>query len=187
MTLSPEDLSTLNATALDIYRRNLDLYLAEPSRLAILYGSHFMDQDLRAQAKVICNTASALTGLPAALVLVAENKAILAAYSNDYLDSAKEEEVAVEASMCKYVVNERRPFSVESATTHALVCYHEAVTGPTGLRAYLGVPIIVKQEAVGSLCIWGTQERTFSGLDVEVLVNLAAVLVALEARRDATA
>jgi len=60
------------------------------------------------------------------------------------------------------------------------------VTGPTGVRFYFGVPLVVAEgRAIGTLCVLDRKPRQLNSTQKDSVVNLAQVLVALiEARND---
>ena len=92
----------------------------------------------------------------------------------------------VEWSFCRFAVAAQAPFVVEDATVHPLVRESPPVTLDE-LRCYAGVPLVTSRGvAVGTLCVAGTEPRTFADADVETLRALAAdVMAHLERRTQA--
>lgn len=90
----------------------------------------------------------------------------------------------IEWSFCRHAVDSRAPFIVEDAVEHPLTQDNPLVHNDA-VRAYLGVPLITSgDQAIGALCVIGSERRTFSTQDVGHLVSLAdELLPLLEARR----
>jgi GAF domain-containing protein len=88
-----------------------------------------------------------------------------------------------EWAFCVHAVQSKRPFVVEDAQIHPLVQQNPLVAND-GVRAYLGAPLITRSgHAVGTLCVLGSQPRTFSDADVTGLEELARELMTvIEAR-----
>jgi GAF domain-containing protein len=77
-----------------------------------------------------------------------------------------------------------RVFAVEDAALDPRFADNPLVTGDPGIRAYLGVPLVVHGEPMGTLCVLDTQPRRFEAQAVGELERLArAVVDALESRR----
>jgi GAF domain-containing protein len=76
-----------------------------------------------------------------------------------------------------------RVFAVEDAAIDPRFSNNPLVTGDPGIRAYLGVPLVVHGEPLGTLCVLDTQPRQFESQAVGELQRLArAVVHELEAR-----
>ncbi|HEX8903585.1 MAG TPA: GAF domain-containing protein [Longimicrobiaceae bacterium] len=90
----------------------------------------------------------------------------------------------VEWSFCANAVASREPFVVEDATTHPAVRDNPLVAND-GIRCYAGIPLISSRgHALGTLCVIGTEARTFTGEDLDALRALAKKAVErIEERR----
>lgn len=175
MTISERQLATLNQAGVDAYNLELNTTLADQSRLKAVYDAEFKSASKRSQLNALCKTAmdtTKATGSAINLITDTEQHEIANADGPD-------KSGPLGGSLCKYVVNEKVPFGVEAASTHNLVCTSSAVT-EVGIQAYLGVPLLTKDKiAIGALCVWQTNERTWSTADVMLLVMLASSAVAL--------
>ena len=80
-------------------------------------------------------------------------------------------------SLCTVTVAAAAPLVVEEAVNDDRVSHLPPVrSGVVG--AYLGVPLVVRGELVGALCVFGAEARTWSAEDVELLEQLAVPVVA---------
>lgn len=72
-----------------------------------------------------------------------------------------------------YVLDSHQPLAINNIAVDAVFC-QSLLFQQYGIRAYLGVPLIVKTgQCIGVLAIWDTQARSFSTQDVEIL-NITA-------------
>ncbi len=90
----------------------------------------------------------------------------------------------VEWAFCRFAVRSEETFVVEDATQHPLVVDNPLVR-QDGIRCYAGIPLMTsKGYALGTLCVVGTEPRTFSEQDIARLEHLAAEAVErIEQRR----
>ncbi len=80
-------------------------------------------------------------------------------------------------SVCAITVSTGGPLVVTDATTDPrtqhLVPVHDGVVG-----TYLGIPLTVRDQLVGSLCVYGPESRTWSDQDLALLQHLSGSAVA---------
>jgi GAF domain-containing protein len=165
------DLAALDRAAVFAYESQLSRTLADPERLREVYGTQFKAQSVQERLDTLCTVAcNVLHTEGSSIHLVTDKEQIRIAMS----PASENLSGDLDHSFCKYVVNEKAPFSVESASTHALVCTNKAVTD-NGIVAYLGMPIVVHGFAVGALCVWETKERHWQPSDVTLLTTLASL------------
>lgn len=90
----------------------------------------------------------------------------------------------VEWSFCANAVRSGEPFVVEDAQLHPLVRDNPLVT-EDGIRCYAGIPLVTSRgNTVGTLCVIGTEARSFSPEDIEMLRSMARTAVErIESRR----
>lgn len=82
-------------------------------------------------------------------------------------------------SFCQFAVAFREPLVINDARTHPLVSSSPAIA-ELNVIAYAGVPLITTEgHAIGSLCVTDSQPRSWSDADVDVLRDLAAILMEL--------
>lgn len=133
----------------------------------------------------ITEEAATALGLPIALVTVLFDEAQHFAASHG-LEGWKRETggTPVEWSFCAKAVEGSEPYVVEDATRHSLFRDNPLVT-QDGLRCYAGIPLITSTgHTLGTLCVLGTEERSFSREELDTLRRLADKAIArIEARR----
>jgi GAF domain-containing protein len=89
----------------------------------------------------------------------------------------------VEWSFCQYAVKENKPFVVENALENDLVKDTPLVENE-GIRCYAGIPMTTsKGQTIGSFCVVGPEERSFSEEDLNDLRELAEEAVLRIERR----
>ena len=80
-------------------------------------------------------------------------------------------------SFCQHVVSTENPLVIDDARDHPLVCDNLAVRD-LNVIAYLGIPLHAPSgHIIGSLCAIDETERTWSDDDIEVLTELAALVM----------
>ena len=79
-----------------------------------------------------------------------------------------------DVSFCQFVVRDGETFEVNDASSDPRIPQH--VVKEYNIQAYLGVPIMVKENVMGSLCVLDTKKRGFSK-EEHVSLNKLAKLV----------
>lgn len=124
-------------------------------------------------------------GLPQALVTVVLDQAQFFAALHG-IDGwlAEARGTPVEWSFCAIAVATGEPFVVEDATTHPLTRDNPMVEYE-GVRCYAGIPLVSSRGyPLGTLCVIGKVQHTFSDADLETLRGLAEKAVRrIEERR----
>ena len=124
-------------------------------------------------------------GLPQAMVTVVLDQAQFFA-AHHGLDGwmAEARGTPVEWSFCALAVASGEPFVVEDATTHPLTRDNPLVAHE-GIRCYAGIPLVTSRgHTLGTLCVCGTEARSFTPEEVDELRELAGRAVArIEERR----
>ncbi len=83
-----------------------------------------------------------------------------------------------EWAFCEHAVRSRQPFVVYDAPNDARVRNNPLVR-EDGIVAYAGAPLITERgQAVGTLCVIGTEPRTFEAHELERLQELGRHVVA---------
>jgi diguanylate cyclase (GGDEF)-like protein/PAS domain S-box-containing protein len=149
-----------------------DAVLAAP-RLAALDRTALLDSAAEGAFDRFTRIASRLLGVPVSLVsLVDADRQFFKAQLGLPEPWAAARETPLTHSFCQHVVAARAPLVVDDAREHPLVGDNLAVPD-LGVVAYLGVPIEVDGEALGSLCAIDGRPRAWTDADVAVLADLA--------------
>lgn len=148
--------------------------LDSPSRLALFSSFVGSLQDDTAIRELL-EQASGASGCPVVLLsLVMGNVQLFTAASG----LAGELEITRSTSrcdsFCQFVVQQESPFIVENARDPDLDLPRYLVENH-GVRAYIGVPLRVRDQVAGSLCCIDSQPRTFDADLVDELQRLAEV------------
>ena len=79
-----------------------------------------------------------------------------------------------DVSFCQFVVRDGKTFEVTDAPNDPRVPQH--VVKEYNIKSYLGVPIMVKENVMGSLCVLDTKKRGFSKNEHQSLNSLAKLV-----------
>lgn len=91
-------------------------------------------------------------------------------------------------SLCAEVANAKELLEVADARDDPRFAANPLVTGALGIRYYAGVPIVYKDQAVGTVCVLDPRPRQASTQSLQALQDLALLAaVMLRARIDAFA
>lgn len=81
-------------------------------------------------------------------------------------------------AFCDHTIRSEKAMMVEDATQDPRFAQNPFVTGPLAIRSYLGVPLTTPEGYhIGALCVFGTETRSFTLADKEVLFNFAKVVM----------
>jgi hypothetical protein len=124
----------------------------------------------------LCSIASRLLATPISYVsLVNGDEQIIAGRTGLAIDC-----VAREVAFCAHTIMTPAPLLVEDATADPRFANNPFVTGEPGIRSYLGVPLETSPGLlVGALCAVDTKPHAFSNRDIETLVRLSHIVVAV--------
>lgn len=79
-----------------------------------------------------------------------------------------------DVSFCQFVVRDGETFEVNDASNDPRIPQH--VVKEYNIQSYLGVPIMVKENVMGSLCVLDTKKRGFSKEEHTSLKKLAKLV-----------
>lgn len=81
-------------------------------------------------------------------------------------------------AFCDHTIRSLEPLAVGDASRDPRFALNPFVTPEDGIRSYLGVPLTSPDGYnIGALCVFGTEPRDFSAAEVDVLRNLARVVM----------
>lgn len=147
----------------------------EAERLSALRALQIMGSEAEEHFDAVCQTASALFGVPIALVsLLEEDRQWFKARCGLDVDGTPRED-----AFCTYAILSDEVLVVEDAADDARFAQNPLVTGAPHIRFYAGAPLSLDPGLrVGTLCIIDTKPRTFSPEQQQQLRNLAKTVVA---------
>lgn len=171
-------LKTLIARILDrpapITRAPKEL-IADPERLLVLDDTGLLDSPAEPVFDQLTGLASALLPAPVALVSLVDRE-------RQYFKSqlgvgepwASQRETPLTHSFCQWAVASREPLVVGDARLHPLLRDNRAVD-ELGVIAYAGIPIMVRDQALGALCAIGSEPREWEDQEIAILSSLAEI------------
>ena len=88
-------------------------------------------------------------------------------------------------SFCAQAILQREPLSVRDASSDPRFAKNILVSGPTRIRAYLGIPLFTRdRQPVGTLCALDTEAREFGEVERVVLSEFAKIAEELLASQE---
>jgi diguanylate cyclase (GGDEF)-like protein/PAS domain S-box-containing protein len=88
-------------------------------------------------------------------------------------------------SFCSEAIKQREPLSVRDASADPRFAKNILVSGPTRIRAYLGIPLFTRdRQPVGTLCALDTEAREFGEVERVVLSEFAKIAEELLASQE---
>jgi GAF domain-containing protein len=168
---------------------NIDLFerLGVPERIREIAGYDLYDPELRAGLDAVAERSATLLEAPASLVsvLLDTSQFILGSYGlSGWVAEAGG--TPAEWAMCTHTVLAGEPYCVVDGTTdprHA----DNPFLRMTGLRSYLGVPLIGSGgHTLGAHCVVDARPRIFTDVDLAVLTDGAEKVMKLLGEHRAT-
>ncbi len=152
--------------------------LHEQQRLAVLMAANLLDTPAEETFDRFTRLASAILKTPVALVSLVDRHRQFFKSSVGLPDPwATSRETPLSHSFCQHVVSNPEPLSVADARTHPLLRDNLAIAD-LGVIAYLGIPLTTAEGyTLGSFCAIDTTPREWSARDIEILSDLAALVI----------
>ncbi|HEU4885140.1 MAG TPA: GAF domain-containing protein [Longimicrobium sp.] len=159
--------------------------LRDPARLEEIAALGLTAPEVDAVLQQTVDEAAAAFNLPTAMVSVVMGEAQYFAAEHGLTGwMAETHGTPVEWSFCAYAVESGEPFVVEDARTHPRTKDNPLVHYDN-LRCYAGIPLVTSTgHTLGTLCVTGTEPRSFTEAEMDVLRGLAkTAMERIEARR----
>ena len=155
----------------------------EAERLAALARYALLDSPREAEFDRITALACVVADAPIALMTLVDRDCVWLK-SNCGLPGVLR--AARDGSLCGHAILQPGPTEVTDLSRDERFADNPLVTGPTGVRFYFGVPLVVAEgRAIGTLCVLDRKPRQLNSTQKDSVVNLAQALVALiEAHND---
>ncbi len=152
--------------------------LHEQQRLAVLMAANLLDTPEEETFDRFTRLASAILKTPVALVSLVDRQRQFFKSSIGLPEPwATRRETPLSHSFCQHVVSTTEPLSVADARTHPLLRDNLAIAD-LGAIAYLGIPLTTAEGfTLGSFCAIDTTPREWSKEEVEILGDLAALVI----------
>ncbi len=152
--------------------------LAAPDRLAALQRLRLLDSEAELTFDRVSRLAARLLNAPVALLsLVDDRRQFFKSAIGLEGPAAEARETPLSHSFCQHVVTSGAPLIVEDARSHPTVCDNLAIPD-LGVAAYLGIPVCDPDGYVlGSFCVIDGHSRPWSEADINLLQDLAALIM----------
>jgi PAS domain S-box-containing protein len=158
----------------------------DPARLAALRATGLLDTDPEPAFDRLTRLAVALLGVPAAfLSLVDEHRDFYKAATGlgEPLATARQ---LTGATLCHHALAGSAPLVIPDTAAHP-VYRHVTSVQALGVAAYVGVPLVVGGQTIGSFCAIDTAPHAWTAAEVDVLVELSGSALREIALRQANA
>lgn len=159
----------------------VELRTDETERLAALRSYDIVDTAPEQPYEKLAQLVRSLLGVPmAAITFIDKDRQFLKARPG--LGAS---ETSRELSFCQYTIQSRSEMMIPDTSLDERVRDNPFVTDDPFIASYLGIPLITADGyALGSLCAMDTSQRTYSAREVELMRNLASLVIDwLEMRR----
>lgn len=146
--------------------------IASPTRLAAVQRTGLLDTAAEPSLQRLTLEAAERLGVPSTFIsLVDRDRDFYASHFGfgEPLDSVRQLEGR---TFCHYAIRSREPLVIDDALRDPV--YRDVPTVTTlGVRAYLGVPLLLDDEIIGSFCAIAFEPRAWSARDVDTMSELA--------------
>ena len=152
--------------------------IQSPERLQALYETNLLDSPPEDAFDRLTAIACSLLGAPVSLVsLVDKDRQFFKSQQGLLEPASTERETPLSHSFCKHIIATNEPLIVNDARAHPIVCDNPAIQD-LGVEAYLGIPLSTPDGSpIGSFCVIDHQPRTWSARDIEILSELADIVM----------
>lgn len=151
--------------------------LDNPERLAALAATGLTDSAPEESFDRLTRMVTRLLGVPVSLVsLVDDTRQFFKSIDDAGGLAGGQRQTPLSHSFCKTVVIDQTPLVVTDAENDPRVQDNLAIPD-LGVKAYLGVPLIVSGHVIGSLCAIDTVPRTWSDDDLKTLSDVAEIVM----------
>ena len=151
--------------------------LTDPRRLSALKRLHLLDSPADEAFDRISRLAARVLEVPIALVsLVDINRQFFKSCVGLPEPYSSWRETPLSASFCKHVVESGEPLILGDAREHLAHRDNDAIR-ELGAIAYLGCPLIVDGENIGSFCVIDTKPREWSDTDIGIVADLTQIVM----------
>ncbi len=147
---------------------------AEPARIEAVRRYNILDTPPDGAFDRVTALAAAILRAPISIVSIVDTDRIWFK-SHHGLDA---QETTRDLGLCASAILQDEPWLVSDAATDPRALANPLVAGEMGLRFYAGVPLKTQDGFnLGTLCVIGMEPRTLTDGEVEILENLAAIVV----------
>ncbi|WP_040445390.1 PAS domain S-box protein [Ktedonobacter racemifer] len=148
--------------------------LTDAERLRVLAKSKLLDSASEEVYDRFTKLAAMLLNSPVSLVsLVDKDRQYFKSYYGLPEPWASQQQMPLSHSFCQYVVSSNQPLIVTDAREKAFLEHNLAIPD-VGTIAYLGFPLVVENQALGSFCVIDTKPHAWSEREIGIVRELAS-------------
>jgi signal transduction histidine kinase len=164
--------AAMMAVATDGLAARVDQTLSSPRRLTVVQRSELLDTQAEEIFDSLSRLATTLIGAPASFFSVVDGNRDFYKSQCGLPEPLASERQLSGRTFCHYVVAGSAPLVIED--THAHPTWRAVpVVESLGVRAYLGVPVLVDGEPIGSFSVVDSSPRSWKASEIETLVHLS--------------
>jgi PAS domain S-box-containing protein len=150
------------------------LDITDAERLQVLARSKLLDSGSEEAYDRFTKLAAVVLNVPVSLVsLVDKDRQYFKSYYGLPEPWASQQQTPLSHSFCQYVVSFRQPLIVKDAREEALL-EHSLAIPDLGVVAYLGFPLVVENQPLGSFCVIDTEPHAWSEREIKIVQELAS-------------
>jgi signal transduction histidine kinase len=160
--------------------------LHDPARLAVLHRLDLLDTPTEPAFDRLTRLATTIVQAPVALVVLLDADRQFFKSSVGLPEPwASLRETPLTHSFCQHALLSEQPLIVEDARQHPTFIHNRAIHD-LGVVAYLGIPLRTSEGyGIGSFCVIDSQPRQWTSHEVDILQELAGLVMAeIEGRRE---
>ena len=160
------------AVATDGLTARVDQTVSSPRRLTVVQRSDLLDTQSEETFDSLCRLAATLIGAPASFLSVVDGKRDF--YKSQYglPEPLASERQLSGRTFCHYVVAGSAPLVLDD--THAHPTWRAVpVVESLGVRAFLGVPVLIDGQPIGSFSVIDSSPRSWKASEIETLLQIS--------------
>jgi GAF domain-containing protein len=147
--------------------------VANPQRLDVLRATGLLDSDVEEVFDRMSRLAVRLLGVPAAFISLVDEKRDFYKSSSGLGEPLASSRELTGPTFCHFTIQSTSPLVIPDTANDPT--YREVPTVDSlGVAAYLGVPIVIESQSIGSFCAIDVKPHAWDARDIEVLSELAA-------------
>jgi len=155
----------------------VDRAVQDSQRLAMVESIGLLDTATEEPYDRISRIASRMMSAPIATVtLIDRDRQFYKACVGIPEPLSTTRETSLDYSFCKHTIALGTPLVIADTLQDARVAEIPSVT-QFNVRAYAGVPLLISGQAVGTLCVMDLRPRSWTDLEVDTLIDLAATVM----------
>jgi signal transduction histidine kinase len=155
----------------------VELAVQDPRRLAMVESIGLLGTATEEPYDRISRLASRMMSAPIATVtLIDRDRQFYKACVGIPEPLSTTRETSLDFSFCKHTIALGTPLVISDTLRDKRVAEIPSVT-QFNVRAYAGVPLLVSGQAVGTLCVMDLRPRSWTDIEIEMLIDLAATVM----------